>query len=913
MANVCRAMWFGLGLAVTVGLVVPSPGWAQAGRARKKDAAQPGMEIEEITVTAQKREESIQETPLAITAITSERLAEKGVSNVVELTEAVPNFRVINTTGSRSSLIISMRGTYLADNVLTQQPPVGLYIDGAYIAKINGANFDLEDLERVEALRGPQGTLFGRNTIGGAVNMITKKPSEERSIIASTQVGNYNDFKQRLTLNVPLVGKNGFFQSDALGTISLRENAVYHSHDGYYRNESPTSVKATGSKWLSDLNRVSTATSLRWEPRKDVTIDYMGEYHRYRNAGTPVQLTYLYPSGLAATALKLQPYVKTHRVDEIGSNSILDANLKPGRLADDGNHRMHILNAAWNLGDIGFLGNVTLKSISEYRSFFAQQDQDGDGTPLHYAEYHVQQEVDHWSEELQLVGTGPRLNYVGGFYYYGEHAKDVNNQVFFGGGSIFDYTLFVYTDSWAPFGQITWTPPILNDRLSLTAGIRYTKEQVHVHKFYRDSFGVHFDDSRGKAFGGTDAISPMGDISYQWTPELMTYFRVSRGFTSGGFNGRANNLTAFAQPFDPETLLAYEAGFKSQWLDNRIRLNANGFFSKYKDQQVLVSRLTENEGFLFFVQNAASSDIWGSEVEAQAIPLRGVEATLTYSYLHPKYNEFIQELPVNGVPTRVDVADETQVPPYSEHSFTAGLTYTAPPTTHGTFSAHIDTYWADRIKFLRTKNFQPDRQSNYFIWNGRLQFTGIPLQKGTLDLAVYGRNLFQQSYRTLGVDYGSQLGWVEDLYGDPRTFGLQLTYSFTAGDAVPPPPPPVAQAAPPPPPAKKKIVLRSVHFDFDKATLKADAKPILDEAVQVLKQEGSVDIIVEGHTDSVGTEQYNLGLSRRRAETVRTYLVEHGIVRSRITAEGLGESKPVASNDTADGRAQNRRVELHVK
>jgi outer membrane protein OmpA-like peptidoglycan-associated protein len=123
----------------------------------------------------------------------------------------------------------------------------------------------------------------------------------------------------------------------------------------------------------------------------------------------------------------------------------------------------------------------------------------------------------------------------------------------------------------------------------------------------------------------------------------------------------------------------------------------------------------------------------------------------------------------------------------------------------------------------------------------------------------------------------------------------------------------VAQAAPPPPPAKKKIVLRSVHFDFDKATLKPDAKPILDEAVQVLKQEGSVDIVVEGHTDSVGTDQYNLGLSRRRAETVRTYLVDHGIARSRITADGMGESKPVASNDTADGRAQNRRVELHVK
>jgi outer membrane protein OmpA-like peptidoglycan-associated protein len=147
---------------------------------------------------------------------------------------------------------------------------------------------------------------------------------------------------------------------------------------------------------------------------------------------------------------------------------------------------------------------------------------------------------------------------------------------------------------------------------------------------------------------------------------------------------------------------------------------------------------------------------------------------------------------------------------------------------------------------------------------------------------------------------------------------MGLAYNFDAG-AASPPPFPVAQAVPPPPPppptppTKKKIVLRSVHFDFDKATLKADAKPILDEAVQVLKQEGSVDIVIEGHTDSVGTDQYNLGLSRRRAETVRRYLIDRGVAAARITADGMGESKPVASNDTADGRAQNRRVELHVK
>jgi len=250
------------------------------------------------------------------------------------------------------------------------------------------------------------------------------------------------------------------------------------------------------------------------------------------------------------------------------------------------------------------------------------------------------------------------------------------------------------------------------------------------------------------------------------------------------------------------------------------------------------------------------------------------------------------------------------------HQFTVGLGYTAPPTASGVFSANVHVYRQDKVTFIANNNTlgaQAFAAANYALVNGRMQFVGIPLQKGRLDIAVFGRNLFDKKYRNHGIDYGPSFGFSGNNYGPPRTFGLQLTYNCEAAAAEAlPPPAPVAPAAPPPP-AKKKIVLRSVHFDFDKATLKADATPILDEAVQVLKQEGSVDIVVEGHTDNVGTDQYNLGLSRRRADTVRRYLVDHGVAAARITAEGLGESKPVASNDSADGRTQNRRVELHVK
>jgi outer membrane protein OmpA-like peptidoglycan-associated protein len=426
------------------------------------------------------------------------------------------------------------------------------------------------------------------------------------------------------------------------------------------------------------------------------------------------------------------------------------------------------------------------------------------------------------------------------------------------------------------------------------------------------SFGYH-----GTAFPG---LSPMGNIAYQWTDNLMTYFKISRGFQSGNINGQATNPLLFT-PFEPEKLWAYEGGMKSQWLDNRLRLNLSGFLSRYTDQVISVTQFSQVGGLQVQQQNAGESEFWGFELEAMALPVRGVEVNLNYAYLNTKYLKWLTQKftpaglplfdPVTGQPVLENVATFAKVALSPDNTVSVGLTYTAPPTTAGVFSAHVDAYWQDR-SWNHPLPPHYDKSLDYAIVNGRLQFTEIPLQKGTLDIAAFGRNLSNTQYRSFGFDLGS-LGWAVNTFGDPRTFGLQLTYNFTEGEAAPPPAP-VAQAAPPPPPpAKKKIVLRSVHFDFDKATLKAEAKPILDEAVQVLKQEGSVDIVVEGHTDSLGTDQYNLGLSRRRAETVRTYLVDHGIAQSRITAEGLGESKPLASNDTADGRAQNRRVELHVK
>jgi len=805
---------FGIGLALVVGLTVPSVGSAQAAKA--KAAPKVETEVEEITVTAQKREENIQEVPISVTALTSEALTEKGATTVYDLTQSVPSLQVVASTNGASNFGVAMRGPTQVNATLAQNSKTGLYVDGVYIAKLLGNNLDLEDLERVEVLRGPQGTLFGRNTVSGAVQLVTQKPSEDRSITASTEVGNYSAFKGRMTLNVPLIGKNGYWQSDVLGTIGIRENVVYKSHDPFYTNSSPTSVPTSGGAGTSNLNRIFNWTAVRWQPTQNLTFDYAFEYHRYREAPAGFQNIKVIPLSLADAQYQipntsivipnpflpggLLPYVDTNRVDSIGLNAVLGKDLThpPRRFSDDGNNKMHLLTAAWDLGDRGAIGNVTLKSINHFRQQFTVGDLDMDGSPNHVADFRRHGNLETWSTEEQIIGTVPRWHYVIGLYYYGEHTTQQDETVLFG-GSVLNSDGFNsnWADSYAGFGQATYTPPILSDKLSLTGGIRYNQDHIHTtRQFNCNSPGrcVSFRNAIGADFGGTDAITFTGDASYQATEQVMAYFRASRGWQSGYINGDATDIRQM-NVVNPEKLMAYEIGVKSQLLDNRLRLNADMYYSDYTDQVVNTFRSSPTGGTQAVIQNAGKSQFWGAELDATAIPLRGVVVNLTYTYINAMFTEFLEQQfdaqgqPVydaNGQPVLTNVAGQRAVTLTPAHKLGLGITYTAPPTSAGVFSAHLDAFWQDD----QTLFVQPLPNGTgyrgidgwaYAVVNGRLQFTEIPLQKGTLDIYAFGKNLFDRDYRTFAIDFGDALGWQGATFGDPRTFGLGLTYNFNAG------------------------------------------------------------------------------------------------------------------------------------
>ena len=360
--------------------------------------------------------------------------------------------------------------------------------------------------------------------------------------------------------------------------------------------------------------------------------------------------------------------------------------------------------------------------------------------------------------------------------------------MFFGGGSIFDSGNKFDNYAIAPYGQASWVPPILQDMLTVTAGLRFTYEKK---KQTRDYDCIYIFDPNNPA-GNTcdfvpdlvnlkadktfDNLSPMGNIALQITDDLLGYARVARGFKSGGFNGRATTAAAFLEPYDEETLTSYELGIKSDWLDNRLRLNASGFFTDYEDLQVAVFEPTAGQ-IVSKLQNAAKAEIWGAELELTAIPLPGVDVRATYAFLDPEYKEFCNTRdPDTGLCTE-DITDTAKFVITPDHTASLGIGYTAPPSDRGTFSVRLDGYWQDAVWFLVKDNYQ-NNQGGYFVLNGRAEVADIPTENGSIDVALWARNLLDTNYREFGIDFGEALGYSGNIYGDPRTVGVELVWNW---------------------------------------------------------------------------------------------------------------------------------------
>jgi iron complex outermembrane receptor protein len=610
--------------------------------------------MQEITVTARRREESILDTPISISAFTGTALEERGVERSEDLAKLVPNF-VYQTNpgagGSSSNAAVFIRGVGQADFIPTVEPGVGLYIDGVYIASTVGGLMELNDVERVEVLRGPQGTLFGRNTIGGAVSITSEKPSTKAFAgNASILYGTDNDREIKAKINLPLsptvaaslsgalVKQDGYVDdvgtgqelgdtNNLVGRLAVRWQGdgaeLNFSVDGTRTRENGPAFILTGASFKSAIFNPSglpllppgsppTPGKYVINPPADAPVDNFSLFNNYiatlvANAGNCLGLgspTYN-PSGDQTNKACYGPqYYANGRLISYGTlPSLTDDNIWGAHLTFD-----------WTIAN-----DLRFKSITAYRHLQSNFQRDGDESPLTI--YHLTDELSEkqFSEEVQLDGDAfsETLKWVGGLYYFDDEAVNPNLVDFSpitvqsGGASS--------TKSYAAFAQATYN---FTSQWALTAGLRYTqdKKSFTPNEFVVNSKGGPFPDGLpvlpstpvNRTFS---KATPLVNLSYHIVPETMVYATFSQGFKSGGFTQRVFPPLPATPTFDPETVTSYEVGLKTSTWEDKLHFNAAAYLSNYDDIQVSVF-----QAIAPITANGGTGRIKGLEFETQLSP-----------------------------------------------------------------------------------------------------------------------------------------------------------------------------------------------------------------------------------------------------------------------------------------------------
>jgi iron complex outermembrane receptor protein len=763
-----------------------------------RDVAELGS-IEEIVVTARKREESVQDVPISISAFSGDALTARGVTQIDRLATFTPNLVYQNNpglSGAANSSTIFIRGVGQSDFLGSIDPGVGLYVDGVYIARSLGAVLDLLDVERVEVLRGPQGTLFGRNTIGGAVSVTSEKPDGELGGRATLIYGDDNRIEAKGMINLPL--------SD---TFAVRLAASRAERDGFVDN-------VIDGDDYGDTDTLSGLLQLRWRPSEDLTIDVAFDATRDRSHGAPAvllgadlasgifnpqNLPYIPPRAVSPYAVDAPPappgvtapgptgpiapgsiaflppgvdpngpyyelnvqqvpgappgtfapfdvptdnftLLSNYLATFLGGQPCLSGAFEPYNPAPD-NTNPACYGARYYESSLGEnkvagglpafsdtdvwgaavtldwqLGSVELVSISAYRELDAENQRDFDATPLLIA--HFYDRFDQWqvSEELQLKGSslGDRLDWIVGAYYFKEKVDNLNDVGFtpvsVRSGGLID------NESTAIFTQGTYD---VTERLAVTAGARYTRDE----KTFESGPYQYITESRSPAFTpGTPTLpkdpetlessewTPYLNVAYRWTDDLMTYLSYSEGFKSGGFTQRVFPPLPGVPTVDPEFVKVYEAGFKLQTAERRLRLNGSAFYTDYSDIQV--QGFTPETGVAPIYINGPSASVQGAELEMQIAPPGDWFIEGGVGYLDDEYDE----LP-DGV---IGLDESKQFERLSEWTLNASVQKAfALGTSYGTLTPRVG--WSYRSKFYNdASNIEAIAQPSYSLWDASL-------------------------------------------------------------------------------------------------------------------------------------------------------------------------------------------------
>jgi len=731
--------------------------------------------LEEIVVTARKREEALVDTPVAVTALGAQTLRDSSVHRIDQMREMVPNLNVQQTRlGNVANF--SIRGVGTGSEDIQFDPGVAVYLDGVFLPRASGSLLNVVDVEQIEVLRGPQGTLFGKNSVGGAINITTIKPQPEFEGFLRVRPGNFNAIDSEAMLNAPVV-------EDILST---RVTVFSSQRDGYVHN-------SFLDEYNGDADELSFLGSLRLTPTDDLTFDLSGMWNRSHTSGNGGQCRVVRQDGPVA------PLFPT-LFDECRRTSLFEWTSEVQGLSDIESAGVWGV-ANYEIGDAWIFEDLAIKGIGSWHEQTTRMRFDVDGTSVH-ATYLTTAgppplegapgPADQTSGELQINGTTweGRLAFVSGLFAQWEQAEDHRATIVGGvlqsASTLIDSGIDNWT--WAPYVQAT--AEVIPDWLSLTGGIRYTEDKkgfsvAQTQPFTGAALGVPAADS--KVFSQWTPMASVAstlpiDLLPDWTDHAMAYFTYSQGFKGGGFNALpgGNDATELAEPFDPETVDNFEIGFKTIFLDRRLTLNTAFFHAIYDDIQK-VSVVTSGQGQQIAVnrvtENAAKATVEGFEIEMQALPIDGLLAMGNIGFTDATYDDFRNAISdYDG--SLIDRSGETfnYVPQFT--SFLA-LQYGWPidvanEILQGELTPRLEWYYQSE-NHLNGPEIAASEQSGYNLLNARLSYD---FWDARAQIALWGRNLADQEYIIFSTPTVSTFGTVLNYPGLPRTFGAELSYRF---------------------------------------------------------------------------------------------------------------------------------------
>lgn len=706
-----RVILASAGVAALAAGTAPALAEAPADAPQRAADAGPG----EIIVTATRRETRVQATPLAISALDSAALQRNNIGDLTKLPLQVPSLFVGGDDGFGSTSV-TIRGIGSLAIGVGADEGVGIYIDGVYQGKPYGNVFEFVDIDRVEVLRGPQGTLYGRNATGGAINIVTKQPGNDFAGQVNAEYTSYQGVKVSGYALIPIVQDK----------LSLKIAAGSNTRNGW-------AYDPTRAEHLYDINNKYVSAALRWTPTETTDIVLSGRAGR---SASDVQFKDANDKSLPIKIFPADyPGFETRRYSAVTLTVTQE------------------------------FDKASLVSISSYERGKSVNAQDSDLTPAYDFEFNSTQKSAQLSQELRLVSKNDgRFSWVvGGLYFHEKASVYLPFQISIANfGVLFDAHL--RTESYSAFAEGTYK---ITDKFSATAGARYNYDEKHWLGCVAQ-FTTIANASPALCAGNASvpdsrhwgAVTPRFVLDYQASRDLLVYASATRGFRSGGWN--FTDATSYHSGFNPEDIWSYEGGLKSEMLDRRLRFNLAGFYADYSKLQVRI-----NDGPFLATRNGGSAHIYGAELES-GLRLGRLDLTASGAWLHAKYHQF--STVSNGVTT--DYAGNTlnRAP---KLSFTVAAQYGVDLMDKATLTPRVEFHHVSQV-FYSQENIQPQGADPYNELNFRLKFEP---QGSKWNLTGYVNNATNKQFREHTFP-GNLPGQVATTYSEPRIYGIRGQYNW---------------------------------------------------------------------------------------------------------------------------------------